>query len=688
MKFSKHVLIALAIPVALLLGCNFSSDNDSEYDENEIAEISCKSEMLKDSSGLKIVCNGDSIGVILNGKDGADGKNGADGKDGLNGKDGVDGKPGENGIDGEPGKDGSSPIITTKIIDPTEEHPNGGTMVIVVFVNKDGELETETVTLWNGENGTDGKDGVNGADGEQGPQGDKGDKGEPGKDGVDGKPGENGIDGEPGKDGENGKDGADGTDGEAGADGYSPTISTKPLEPTADHPNGGNEISITYKDADGEIKTETVTIWNGADGAQGPQGDKGDTGPQGPQGPQGDPGKDGQDYMPSSSSVAESSSSSESGAESSSSENINESSSSAESESSSSEAGAESSNSENIIESSSSTESESSSSESNAESSSSENIIESSSSDESESSSSEESSSSAEEISSSSSVVVELSQECKEMRKTQDHFIPLEDVFDCVLPDEKVVFVIRHGERWKDASGSTGDLNEYGKTQASYLGKKLASQNYEFNYMSTYVYRTMRTNILISQGKGEDFLTWDNVYGKTARNYIISEDFTEKWFQKKDKVDKCAGIGSWARFTKMAYEPNACPDDFYNVDEKVEELINKHFMYNNIQKTTMVISHDQFLAPFLIAVTDRKIGLDAYNYVNANGYNNDWNQGVFDHWPNYLTGAAIIVNENNDRVFVPVRGLKTGYLGEHCPNDANETDDSGKEIYTCKKWKG
>ena len=33
-------------------------------------DFSCKTVELKDKSGLKIVCNGDSIGVVLNGSDG------------------------------------------------------------------------------------------------------------------------------------------------------------------------------------------------------------------------------------------------------------------------------------------------------------------------------------------------------------------------------------------------------------------------------------------------------------------------------------------------------------------------------------------------------------------------------------------------------------------------------------------
>ena len=51
-------------------------------------DFSCKTEELKDKSGLKIVCNGDSIGVVLNGEKGDKGDDGV-GKAGEDGKDGV-----------------------------------------------------------------------------------------------------------------------------------------------------------------------------------------------------------------------------------------------------------------------------------------------------------------------------------------------------------------------------------------------------------------------------------------------------------------------------------------------------------------------------------------------------------------------------------------------------------------------
>lgn len=53
--------------------------------------FSCTTKELKDQSGVKIICGGDSVGVVYNGKDGTDGKDGKNGKDGSSGKNGTDG---------------------------------------------------------------------------------------------------------------------------------------------------------------------------------------------------------------------------------------------------------------------------------------------------------------------------------------------------------------------------------------------------------------------------------------------------------------------------------------------------------------------------------------------------------------------------------------------------------------------
>ncbi|PZW67315.1 fibrobacter succinogenes major paralogous domain-containing protein [Fibrobacter sp. UWR1] len=69
----------------------FVSKNDTVFVGGDFA---CTTEKLKDDSGIKIICNGDSIGVVLNGADGKDGV------DGAKGDAGETGKPGENGQDG------------------------------------------------------------------------------------------------------------------------------------------------------------------------------------------------------------------------------------------------------------------------------------------------------------------------------------------------------------------------------------------------------------------------------------------------------------------------------------------------------------------------------------------------------------------------------------------------------------
>ena len=52
------------------------------------SDFSCKTEELKDKSGLKIICNGDSIGVVLNGEKGEAGKQGEAGEAGEKGDNG------------------------------------------------------------------------------------------------------------------------------------------------------------------------------------------------------------------------------------------------------------------------------------------------------------------------------------------------------------------------------------------------------------------------------------------------------------------------------------------------------------------------------------------------------------------------------------------------------------------------
>ena len=118
--------IEVVSDVSQLPACSSKNDGEMVWVKNEvtprmcsdgkwfaIAEGSvaatCSTEPLKDSSGVKIVCGGDSIGVVyngLNGKDGAAGKDGKKGELGIQGEKGLKGDVGDKGPDGEDGADG------------------------------------------------------------------------------------------------------------------------------------------------------------------------------------------------------------------------------------------------------------------------------------------------------------------------------------------------------------------------------------------------------------------------------------------------------------------------------------------------------------------------------------------------------------------------------------------------------
>jgi uncharacterized protein (TIGR02145 family) len=158
----KTSSVEIVADISLLPSCSANNEGEMYWVQNEktprmcsdgkwyaVAEESvaatCVSEPLPDASGYKILCGGDSVGVVLNG---------------LDGKDGDQGVPGERGDQGDAGKSGA-----------------------------DGDAAA------NGKDGVDGKNGTDGAPGAKG------------KDGVDGKDGAPGTDGKDGKDGGDGKNG-------------------------------------------------------------------------------------------------------------------------------------------------------------------------------------------------------------------------------------------------------------------------------------------------------------------------------------------------------------------------------------------------------------------------------------------------------------------------------------------------
>lgn len=119
--------------VSLLPPCSASNEGEMVWITNEATPRNCRegkwyavaegsvtatcfTEPLFDGSGVKIICGGDSIGVVYNGIDGAPGTPGNDGKDGEDGTDGTNGQDGSDGVDGVDGKGCSiEPIDDTSV---------------------------------------------------------------------------------------------------------------------------------------------------------------------------------------------------------------------------------------------------------------------------------------------------------------------------------------------------------------------------------------------------------------------------------------------------------------------------------------------------------------------------------------------------------------------------------------------
>ena len=713
---SKLLLATSIFTLSMLYGC---LDEVTEASAPDVSELACKTEPLDDDSGLKIICGGDSVGVVLNGKDGKDGKDGEDGKSGADGK---------NGKDGTNGKDGLSCYVTEN------EEINGydvfcGDEKIGSIVNgKDGKNGENGANGKDGDKGDDGKDGKdgkdgtsctvevnndingfdvvcagkkvgelrNGKDGEKGADGTNGSNGKDGKDGtsctvevnddIDGfdvicgdkKVGElrNGKDGEKGADGTNGTNGKDGKDGSSctvevndDIDGFDVVCAGKKVgelhngkggEKGADGTNGTNGKDGKDGTSCSVVKNEKVNgyevycgtefigyLTNGKDGADGKNGIDGKDGTSctvevnddidgydvvcaGKKVGELRNGKDA--VLPSSSSIAFSSSATPSSSSKVSSSSVTPSSSSVASSSS-------------VTPSSSSVVSSSSETPS-------------------------------------SSSVEQLSEKCKTLRATTDVFNSLYDVLGCTRSDEKVAIILRHAQRDIHKYGDDDGLIEVGRQQAKQVGEKLKELNLDdFYYMYTNVKRTAETAQIIAINKGENVSTDINDWHKhnIANLTEINQNLKESWYVKPNQnASNCKGGASWgwSSYSKIAYQEydddnnrQNCENAFYPIDTRIEAFIENYFTYEQMHKYTLAISHDQYLVPFVITISNKKIHDDVVNSkydLRFHKHDRDinWNPD-FNYWINYLTGVVLIVNSDNNVIKLPVKALDDGFVRKY-----------------------
>ena len=267
-----------------------------------------------------------------------------------------------------------------------------------------------------------------------------------------------------------------------------------------------------------------------------------------------------------------------------------------------------------------------------------------------------------------------LSNACNTLRSTTDMFSSMYDVFYCLRPNEKVAFILRHAARDRNNTGTNGSLNQTGIEQSTQVGQKLKKLNIDdFFYMHTNVYRTQQTARIISENKGQTTGSEDEWKNTTSNEYHAQNmDLLESWYIRNDNRKRdCQGQNSWgwSIYSKVAYEEYdkknnsdsenkaACEDALYNIEERTQELISTYFTYDNMHKMTLAISHDQFLVPFVIAISHKKIHDDQNYTLQFHKHENNFN-----YWINYLTGVAIIVDPENNTTVIPVTALDDGFL--------------------------
>lgn len=219
---------------------------------------------------------------------------------------------------------------------------------------------------------------------------------------------------------------------------------------------------------------------------------------------------------------------------------------------------------------------------------------------------------------------------------TYTDFVGIQKVFEGLKPNERVVFLLRHGDR-EHGTGSESLLTGLGKYQARSVGAKLKSDEAIFFGHSNYE-RTQQTaqNIAIGRGQSE-------FNHKTVAE--LSGGWYTKDSEKEAEYSKVEINGQYV-LTMWAYD-GTYADAYYDLSERSEELIGiLKAKFTDMHRISVAISHDQLILPFLVYLTNKQIDL---NY-NANK-----------SWLNFIAGVAMIVDGENVR-FVPVKGLDSGLL--------------------------
>ncbi|MCF0223450.1 MAG: histidine phosphatase family protein [Fibrobacter sp.] len=230
-----------------------------------------------------------------------------------------------------------------------------------------------------------------------------------------------------------------------------------------------------------------------------------------------------------------------------------------------------------------------------------------------------------------------------------DGFYDVGDIYKALPATYKLVFVLRHAEREK-SEDQESQLTAVGVQQALDVGKRLAGGDANFYYASTDFIRTRETCNNIAKGRGEvgnETVTWSGIDG----GYFLKTS--------SDEFDDLVGRrgGSWKNMSQWAYGDKitnnyVAPrinDYLYDLFDRGAQFINEVILENlpKWKRVNVLVSHDILLEPLIVYVSNRTVDL---NFAKSG------------RWVNYLSGIAVVVNEEGAVGLYPVRGNEVGWM--------------------------
>lgn len=225
-------------------------------------------------------------------------------------------------------------------------------------------------------------------------------------------------------------------------------------------------------------------------------------------------------------------------------------------------------------------------------------------------------------------------------------FVDIKEVYESIKDDERVIFLLRHGERDKDATSKNSGLTKAGIDSAKAMGAKLTKFDEPMRLGASEFYRAQQTVIAIAQGRGQDTTVTDTFPELNDDWYMIDRSLV-------NQAESEAG-GGWEATSYYTYTGRFSGDTariqaYYNLNERSAELIEillKKYQ-NEPDRFIMLSSHDKLMVPFVAYCSKLRINMNIRN----NGT-----------WINYLAGIAIIWDKSGNRRYVAFKGLRHAYF--------------------------